>query len=74
MLRVFVDSGSSIKQNEKDIYNVDIIPLKINLGGKEYDDEERFKNDILNIINRGAIIGKVWIKEEPDNYNISIKL
>jgi hypothetical protein len=41
---------------------------------EEYDDEERFKNDILSIINRGGIIGKVWIKEEPDNYNVSIKL
>lgn len=36
MLRVIVDSGSSIKQNEKEKYNVDILPLKILLGGKEY--------------------------------------
>ena len=36
MLRVFVDSGSSIKQNEKDKYNVEILPLKINLGDKDY--------------------------------------
>ena len=41
---------------------------------EEYDDEEKFKNDILNIINRGGIIGKVWIKEEHDNYITSIKL
>lgn len=47
MLRVFVDSGSSIKQNEKDIYNVDIIPLKINLGGKEYDDGVDIDNEIF---------------------------
>ncbi len=38
MLRVFVDSGSSIKQEEKDLYNVEIIPLKILLGDKEYKD------------------------------------
>ena len=38
MLRVFVDSGSSIKQEEKDLYNVEIIPLKILLGNKEYKD------------------------------------
>lgn len=38
MLRVFVDSGSSIKQNEKDTYQVDIIPLRILLGEKEYFD------------------------------------
>lgn len=41
---------------------------------EEYDDEERFKNHLLNIINTGGIISKVWIKEEPDNYNVSIKL
>lgn len=38
MLRVFVDSGSSIKQKEKKQYNVEIIPLKILLGDKEYSD------------------------------------
>lgn len=38
MLRVFVDSGSSIKQEEKELYNVEIIPLKILLGDKEYKD------------------------------------
>lgn len=36
MLKVFVDSGSSIKQEEKEKYNVEIIPLKILLGGTEY--------------------------------------
>lgn len=29
MIRVIVDSGSSIKQNEKELYNVEIVPLKI---------------------------------------------
>ena len=38
MLRVFVDSGSSIKQEEKELYSVEIIPLKILLGDKEYKD------------------------------------
>ena len=36
MIRVFVDSGSSIKQEEKEIYQVEILPLKILLGDKEY--------------------------------------
>lgn len=36
MLRVLVDSGSSIKQDEKELYNVDILPLKILLGNREY--------------------------------------
>ena len=36
MIRVIVDSGSSIKQHEKETYNVDVMPLKILLGGREY--------------------------------------
>ena len=38
MLRIFVDSGSSIKQNEKEALGVEILPLKIMLGDKEYVD------------------------------------
>lgn len=36
MLRIFVDSGSSIKQDEKEQYAVEILPLHITIGGKEY--------------------------------------
>lgn len=36
MIKIFVDSGSSIKQEEKEKYNVEILPLKILLGEKEY--------------------------------------
>ena len=36
MIKVFVDSGSSIKQNEKDKYGVEILPLKILMKDKEY--------------------------------------
>lgn len=38
MLRVFVDSGSSIKQNEKELYGVEIIPLRYLMGDREYED------------------------------------
>ena len=38
MIKVFVDSGSSIKQDEKEKYNVEILPLKIILNNKEYSD------------------------------------
>lgn len=41
---------------------------------EEYDDEEKFKNDILNTINTGGIISKVFIEEKPDNYNVAIRL
>lgn len=36
MIKVFVDSGSSIKQEEKERYNVEIIPLRFLMGEKEY--------------------------------------
>ena len=35
-MKIFVDSGSSIKQNEKERYGVEILPLKLLIGGKEY--------------------------------------
>lgn len=47
MLKVFVDSGSSIKQNEKADYNVEIIPLKILLGEKEYFDGVDLSNEVF---------------------------
>ena len=34
----------------------------------EFDNEEDFKNEIINIINNCGIIGKVYIKEMLDNY------
>ena len=36
MIRIFVDSGSSIKQEEREKYDVEILPLRILLDGKEY--------------------------------------
>ncbi len=39
MLRIIVDSGSSIKQSEKDMYGVDILPIHVRLGEKEYQDD-----------------------------------
>ncbi|MCR5736137.1 MAG: DegV family protein [Eubacterium sp.] len=36
MIRVLVDSGSSIKQEEKEKLNVEILPLKILMGETEY--------------------------------------
>ena len=38
MLRIIVDSGSSIKQNEKEKYNVEIAPLRFLMGETEYID------------------------------------
>lgn len=39
MIRIFVDSGSSIKQSEKEKLGVEILPLRILLGDKEYLDD-----------------------------------
>lgn len=39
MRRIFVDSGSSIKKEELAKYNVELIPLKILIGDKEYFDD-----------------------------------
>ena len=36
MIKIFVDSGSSIKQEEKDLFGVEILPLKILLNDVEY--------------------------------------
>lgn len=39
MIKIIVDSGSSIKQSEAKKYDVDILPLKILMGEKEYLDD-----------------------------------
>lgn len=36
MIKIFVDSGSSIKQSEKQLYGVEILPLKIRIDDEEY--------------------------------------
>lgn len=53
MLKIFVDSGSSIKQEEKEKYGVEIIPLKILLNNKEYQDGvdlsmEKFYHELID--------------------------
>jgi len=40
MIKIFVDSGSSIKKEELARYNVSVLPLKIMLNDVEYDDGE----------------------------------
>lgn len=39
MIKILVDSGSSIKADELDKYGIELIPLKILLGDKEYLDD-----------------------------------
>ena len=47
MIKIFVDSGSSIKQEEKELYNVEILPLKILLNNKEYSDGVDLSMDVF---------------------------
>ena len=47
MIKIFVDSGSSIKQDEKEKFGVEIFPLKIMLGDKEYLDGIDLSMDIF---------------------------
>lgn len=47
MLKIFVDSGSSIKQDETAQYGVEVIPLHINLGGKDYLDGIDLSMDVF---------------------------
>lgn len=75
MLRIFVDSGASIKQEEKEKYNVEIIPLRIMINGKEYDDgvdltvdqfyDELFKN---NEFPKTSLPNLVKLEEMVTNY------
>lgn len=46
-IKIFVDSGSSIKQEEKEKYNVEIIPLKILLDDNEYLDGIDLSMDVF---------------------------
>lgn len=41
---------------------------------EEYDDEEEFKKVLMATLDSGGVIGKVFIKEESDDYNPCIKL
>lgn len=38
MLRIIVDSGSSIKQEETIIYGIDILPLRVQIGDRSFQD------------------------------------
>ena len=45
MIKIFVDSGSSIKKEERALYNVELLPLKILLKDIEYLDGENLSMD-----------------------------
>ena len=47
MIKIFVDSGSSIKKEERELYGVEVLPLKILLNEKEYLDGENLPMDVF---------------------------
>ena len=54
MLRIIVDSGSSIKQDEREKYGVDILPLRVQMGEDSFLDGvdlsvDEFYNRLINL-------------------------
>lgn len=47
MIKIFVDSGSSIKKDEREFYNVEVLPLQILLKDKTYLDGENLSMDVF---------------------------
>lgn len=41
---------------------------------EEYDDEERFKTDLKNLINGNCVISRVYIKDVRDDYRPAMKI
>jgi hypothetical protein len=41
---------------------------------EEYDNEEKFKQELINSINQCSTINKIFIKEVNDDYKATIKL
>ncbi len=64
MIRVIVDSGSSIKSEEKEKYNVDIIPIRILLDEEEFLDGENLD---INYFYECLIDKKIWPKTSLPN-------
>ena len=50
-------------------------PWKLNASPivQEYDDEEEFKTDLLNLMNNNCVIGRVFIREVSDDYSTKVK-
>lgn len=73
MLRLLVDSGSSIKQEEVEHYNIELVPLKILIGETEYQDginlpmDEFYKQLIENKVFPKTALPDLGLLEERVN-------
>jgi DegV family protein with EDD domain len=59
MIKIFVDSGSSIKKEERELYGVEVLPLQILLKDKEYLDGENLS---METFYTALIEGKIFPK------------
>ena len=72
MIKIFVDSGSSIKEHEKNKYGVEIIPLKVMLDGKEYEDGiDLDYNEFYEYLQKGKKFPKTSL---PNLYKLEEKV
>ena len=75
MLRIFVDSGSSIKQEETEKYGVELIPLKILLGDEEFEDGvnltmDKFYHELIvnKLFPKTSLPNLVKLEEKVNEY------
>ncbi len=67
MIKIFVDSGSSIKKEERDFYNVEVLPLKILLNDKEYLDGENLSMEVFyNALMQDGVFPKTSLPSLSD--------
>lgn len=71
MLRIIVDSGSSIKQDEKRNYNCDVLPLQIYFEGKEYlDDVNIHTDEFYKMLIESKSFPKTSLPSSDDAFNL----
>lgn len=48
-------------------------PWKLGLTSyvQEFDEEDKFKDYLMSIINDRSVIGRVFVKEDPDDYVVN---
>ena len=70
MIKIFVDSGSSIRQLNAEKFNVEILPLKILMGDVEYSDGvDLSMENFYNILINDGIFPKTSLPNLDDAFN-----
>lgn len=72
MLRIIVDSGSSIKQDEKDRYQVDILPIHVQIGEESFlDGVDLTINEFYERLGRTKEFPKTSLPSLEDAQNLA---